>query len=50
VLLAEDACAALSRQAHDNAVNAMDPVFARARTSQEIIRQIRAAAAGVADG
>lgn len=39
-LVAEDACAALSRQAHENAINSMHPVFATVESTDEIVARL----------
>lgn len=46
VLVAEDGCAALSRQAHENAVNSMHPVFATVESTDEIVARIDGLAPG----
>ena len=41
VLVAEEGCAALSQQAHDNAINSMHPIFATVETTEQIITRVR---------
>jgi nicotinamidase-related amidase len=40
VVVPEEACAALSRQAHDNALNAMHPIFATVESMDEVLGRI----------
>ena len=40
VLVAEDACAALSQTAHENAINAMHPVFATVEPTDVIVKRL----------
>lgn len=40
VVVPEDACAALSRQAHDNAVNSMHPIFATVESTDEVVARL----------
>jgi ureidoacrylate peracid hydrolase len=40
VLVAEDACAALSQTAHENAINAMHPVFATVESTDVIVKRL----------
>jgi nicotinamidase-related amidase len=41
ILLGEDACATLSQKDHDNAVNAMHPLYAQAMSTEAIIKKIQ---------
>lgn len=40
VVVPEEACAALSRQAHDNAINSMHPLFATVESTDEVIARL----------
>jgi nicotinamidase-related amidase len=44
VLLAEDGCAALSQQAHENSINSMHPIFATAETTDQIVDRLEVCA------
>jgi ureidoacrylate peracid hydrolase len=46
VIVVEDACAALSRQAHDNSINSMHPIFATAETTAEVLARFDGLRAG----
>jgi nicotinamidase-related amidase len=42
VVVPEEACAALSQQSHDNAVNSMHPIFATVETMEAVVARIDA--------
>ena len=42
VIVPEEACAALSRQAHDNAINSMHPVFATVESIDDVVARLAA--------
>jgi nicotinamidase-related amidase len=50
VVVAEDACAALSQQAHDNSINAMHPIFATVEDTATVVPRLEALAPAVAVG
>ena len=42
VIVAEDACAALSEQAHVNAINSMHPIFATSESTDQVVTRLSA--------